>query len=115
MLPNIPDLVQMCTDYQPEKWPTLVRLVSSIPQRLTSANALVPKDAVPQNHQHLRLQTSTVVVMHGIEQSQQNLQTWRSQKGSLAPQRHQNFTKTNSGLACAFDAGSAAAEAASSF
>ncbi len=57
MLPNVPDLVQMCTDYQPEKWPTLVNLVSSIPQRVTGANALVAKDAVPRNHQHLRLQT----------------------------------------------------------
>ncbi len=60
-------------------------------------NALVAKDAVPQSHQDLRLQTSATVVIHGIEQSQQSLQTLRSQKGSLATQQgHKSYTKTTS-------------------
>jgi len=60
-------------------------------------NALVAKDAVPHHHQHLRLQTSTAVVMHGCEQPQQSSQTWRSLKGSLATQQgHKNYTRNSS-------------------
>jgi len=56
-----------------------VKLVSSISQRVTGANAMVAKDGVPHNHQQVRLQTSTVIVMHGIGKAQQSLQTWRFQ------------------------------------
>lgn len=60
-------------------------------------NALVAKDAIPHHHHHVRLQTSVTVVMHGCEQPQQSLQTWRSLKGALTTQQgHKNHTRSSS-------------------